>query len=245
MTKPAGWYRDDEAAGALRYWDGETWADQRAAEPPAAKKSRLDWMVFSGLSLAIVVIIGGVAAAVTLAMRMNLGEQTATAQATNADAPTPTTLPAASAPTATVVETTAPGGTGSEETQAAGPGQEVRDGQFAFVVGDIERVDAITHPEQPEYHKEAQGEFVIVHVNVTNLGATPQPFYASFSKLSDGSTVYESDYEAWLYLGNTLTSLTPGATLETVLVFDVPKGTELQSVELHDSPSSRGATVGL
>jgi hypothetical protein len=29
------------------------------------------------------------------------------------------------------------------------------------------------------------------------------------------------------------------------VVFDVPNGTDVESIELHDKPSSRGVTVGL
>jgi hypothetical protein len=220
-----------------------SWADHTAAaaaEAPANKKSRLDWMVLVGFGAAIVVIIGAVVAAVILAMRMDLGEPTVSAQTTSAEA---------SAPTATletpVIETTVVEDTGAEETQAAGPGEEVRDGNFAFVVGDVHSVEAVAHPDDPAVQKDAQGEFVIVEMTVTNVSAEPQPFYVSFSTLSDGSTVYKSDDEAWLYLGHAVADLSPGASLETSVVFDVPVGTRVESIELHDSPSSKGVTVGL
>ena len=243
MSTPAGWYRDDDT-GALRYWNGESWADHStpatAAEAPAIKKSRLDWMVLVGLGAAVVVIIGAVVVGVILAMRMDLGEPTVSAQTTSAEV---------SPPTATVetpvIETPAIEDTGAEETQAASPGEEVRDGNFAFVVGDVQTVDAVTHPDDPEVQKEAQGEYVIVQTTVTNVSAEPQPFYVSFSTLSDGTTVYKSDDEAWLYLGNTVADLSPGESLETSVVFDVPVGTRVESIELHDSPLSEGVTVGL
>jgi hypothetical protein len=67
----------------------------------------------------------------------------------------------------------------------------------------------------------------------------------SFNMLSDGSAVYKSDDEAWLLLGNTLADLKPGESIDTAVVFDVPIGTDVESIELHDKPSSRGVTVGL
>lgn len=239
VTKPAGWYRDPD--GALRYWNGDAGADHsapEAVEAPAAKKSRADWMVLIGLGAAVVVIIGVVVAAVILAMRMDLGEPTVAAQTTSASASAPSAAPE-------VVGTTVIGDEGPTETQAGWPGLEVRDGNFAFVVGDVERVDAVAAPENPEVQKQAQGEFVIVHITVTNVSAEPQPFYVSFSTLSDGATVYKSDDEAWLYLGNTVTDVVPGESLETAVVFDVPAGTDVESIQLHDSPSSPGVTVGL
>jgi hypothetical protein len=36
-----------------------------------------------------------------------------------------------------------------------------------------------------------------------------------------------------------------GDSVDTVAVFDVPKGTDVESIELHDGPFSEGVTVGL
>lgn len=239
VTRPAGWYRDDD--GALRYWNGDAGADHstpEAIEAPTPKKTRADWMVLIGLGAAVFLIIGVVVAAVLLAMRMDLGEPAVSAQTTSTNAAAPPAVPE-------VLDTTAIEDEGPTETQAGWPGLQVRDGNFAFVVGDVERVDAVAAPDNPQIQKAAQGEFVIVHMTVTNVSAEPQPFYVSFSTLSDGTTVYKSDDEAWLYLGNTVTDVVPGESLETAVVFDVPAGTDVESIQLHDSPSSPGATVGL
>ena len=63
--------------------------------------------------------------------------------------------------------------------------------------------------------------------------------------ISDGSTVYQPDDEAWIYLGNTLVDLEPGDLLDTAVAFDVAKGTDVESIELHDAPFLDGVTVGL
>ena len=68
---------------------------------------------------------------------------------------------------------------------------------------------------------------------------------ASFNTLTDGSTIYQADDEAWVYLGNTLVDLNPGDSIETAVAFDVPKGTDVESIELHDGPFSDGVVVGL
>jgi hypothetical protein len=80
---------------------------------------------------------------------------------------------------------------------------------------------------------------------VTNVGAEPQALFASFHTLSDGSTTYRSDDQAWIYLGNTLADLYPGDSIDTAAVFDVPVGTVPESVELHGGPYSDGVTVEL
>jgi hypothetical protein len=50
---------------------------------------------------------------------------------------------------------------------------------------------------------------------------------------------------AWIYLGNTLADLNPGDSIDTAVVFDVPVGTDPESIERHDGPFSEGVTVGL
>ena len=131
------------------------------------------------------------------------------------------------------------------ENQAWSVGQPVRDGNFEFVVSGIERAPLVADPEFPDLQKTAAGEYVFVKMKVTNVGTEPQTFFASFNTLSDGTTDYQADDEAWIYLGNTLADLNPGDSIDTAVVFDVPVGTDPQSVELHDGPFSEGVTVGL
>jgi Domain of unknown function (DUF4352)/Protein of unknown function (DUF2510) len=240
MTTPAGWYPDPDGTGGQRYFNGESWTEHRVpgagapqmapfASTPTAKKSGQDPKVLIGIGAAVVVLIGVVVAAVILTMSTKTGEDSVTHK--------PAEASASSAP-----QTGDPDPT---ETQAAGVGEEVRDGNFEFVIAGIERVDAIADPDLPELRKAAQGEYVVVKMTVTNVGAQTQTFWASFNTLSDGSTVYQSDDEALVYLDNTMVDLNPGDSIETAVVFDVPKGTDVESIELHDGPFSDGVTVGL
>ncbi len=244
VTTPAGWYPDPDGTGGQRYFNGESWTEHRtpgAAAPqaasvaPSASKSGPDPKVLIGIGAAVVVLIGVIVTAVILTMNTKTGEDSVTHKPAEASA----SSEAASEPESATEE---PDPT---ETEAAGVGQEVRDGNFSFVIAGIERVDAVADPEFPEIQKTAEGEFVIVKMTVTNIGTEPQTFFASFNTLSDGSTVYQSDDEAWIYLGNTLADLNPGDSIDTAVVFDVPKGTDVESIELHDGPFSEGVTVGL
>ena len=239
MSRPAGWHRDSDGTGALRYWNGTSWADESPAdaEVPAAKRSGRELSLLIGLGAAVVVIIGVVVAGVIVAMRMDVGAPTVTAQATSAAG---TTI----SPDAAVIQTTA-ADVARADVPPAAIGQEVRDGDFSFVVTDVQRMDAVVNPEHPDIEKVAQGEFVVVQMTVTNVGAEPQTYSGSFNTLFDGSTVYKSDDEAWLYFGKLPPRLNPGDSVDTGVVFDVPKGTEVQSIELHDGPTSAGVTVGL
>jgi hypothetical protein len=247
MATPAGWYPDPEGHPGQRYWNGESWTDHRTPPPveapplesayPAAgspaKKSGIDPKVLIGLGAAVLVLIVVVVGAVIVTMRADIGEPTVTHKPpAEASAPASEPVSASEEPNPT-------------ETQAAGVGQEVRDGNFSFVITGVERVDSVVDPEFPDLQKAAQGEYVVVKMVVTNIGTEPQTFFASFNKLSDGSTIYESDDEAWIYLGNTLADLNPGDSVDTAVVFDVPKGTDVESIELHDGPFSDGVTVGL
>src|SRR4029077_4891704 len=228
MTTPAVLYLDPDGTGGQRYWNGESWTEHRAPAaveaPPGsthatpARKSGRDPKVLIGLGAAVVVLIAVLVTAVVLTLNTRVGEDSVThrpAEATASSTPDP---------------------------EAA---TEFRDGNFSFVITGVERVDADAHQEFPEIQKAAQGEYVIVKMTVTNVGNEPQTFFASFNTLSNGSTAYQSDDEAWIYLGNTLADLNPGDSVDTAVVFDVPRGTDVESIELHDGPFSDGVTVGL
>jgi hypothetical protein len=45
--------------------------------------------------------------------------------------------------------------------------------------------------------------------------------------------------------GNMVAEVAPGASIETEVVFDVPKGTDLESIWLRGGPLSDGVAVAL
>jgi hypothetical protein len=193
-------------------------------------------LLFVGLGVVIVGVIGAVVAGVILAMRMDVGTPTVTAQTTSAEA--------TAKPETTAIETTA-ADVAKADMPAAVLGEEVRDGDFSITVTGVQRADTVSSPEHPDVEKVAQGEFVLVQLTVTNVGAEPQTYAVSFNTLSDGATRYQSDDEAWLYLGNLPPTLNPGDSVDTVVVFDVPRGTEVRSIELHNGPAASGVMVVL
>ena len=234
MTTPAGWYPDPEGAGGQRFWNGDAWTDHRAPDAPPGVVGAThttsrgpDRRLLIGLAAAVVVvlIVGGVVAVVL--MKNDAGDITVTAR------------PEASSAEPSETEE------GPTEPQAAGTGDEVRDGNFAFVVNGVRTTDVVADPEFPELNATADGEYVIVDLSVTNVSAEQQTFIASFNTLSDGTTEFEVDEDAWLYVGNTVTDVGPGQTIETAVVFDVPKGTDLESIWLRGGPLSDGVAVGL
>ncbi len=128
-----------------------------------------------------------------------------------------------------------------------GVGTAVRDGKFEFVVTSVE-------PGTPEIGQaplttKAQGQFVVVNVSVSNIVNEPQSFSGSNAKAFDSQgREFTADSSAAIYLqdSNSLyTPINPGNSVTGKVVFDIPAGAQLTSIELKDSPFSGGVTVKL
>ena len=121
---------------------------------------------------------------------------------------------------------------------------EVRSGNFAYVVHRVEVTDVLADPEFPERNVTAEGRFVVVKMKVTNVTGARQTFHSSFNTVSDGSTEYGVDEATWPYVGEAK-DVAPGSSTDVAVVFDVPKGADLQSIVLRDGPQSEGVSVPL
>lgn len=140
------------------------------------------------------------------------------------------------------------GDTSSDPAQAVGLNQAVRDGKFEFTVTsmDCSKNTLGTAPITTQ----ATGVFCLVSVSVANIGDEAQTLDATSQVAHDAQgREYSTDIEAAFYLDNggdaLFNQLNPGASVDGVLVFDVPAGTQLTSLELHDSMLSGGVTVNL
>lgn len=122
---------------------------------------------------------------------------------------------------------------------------EVRVGDFAYVVHRVEVTDVLADPEFPERNATAAGRFVVVKLTVTNVSTARRTFRSEFSTVSDGTTEYRVDEATWLYVGEVAKAVDPGRSTDVAIVFDVPKGVELQSIVLRDGPSAEGVAVPL
>jgi hypothetical protein len=246
VTTPAGWYADPDGSGGQRYFDGQTWTEHTspAAEAPhrdssiaAPQKSRPSRKVIVAIvaAAAVVGVVG--VTAVVMTLKTDVGDASVTKPSD------------ASSQTSVAAQPETEPGDGVEaptrQNQASSVGQAVRDGNFEFVVTGVDRAPVVADPDFADLQKAAAGEYLLVNMRVTNVSAEPQTFFASFNTLSDGTTEFNSDDEAWIYLGNTLADLNPGDSIDTAVVFDVPVGTDPESIELHDGPFSDGVVVGL
>ncbi|WP_245717918.1 DUF4352 domain-containing protein [Nocardia miyunensis] len=129
---------------------------------------------------------------------------------------------------------------------AAAAGTQVRDGKFAFTVT---RIDPPTKSVGTnEFTKrDAQGEYILVHVDISNTGTQPQTYFADNQKMIDNQgKVYSDDSTAEVNLNpNLATTINPGNHISAILAYDVPEGTTPGIMEFHDSAFSGGAKVAL
>lgn len=124
----------------------------------------------------------------------------------------------------------------------------VRDGQFEFTVTGV----SCGHESVGEqwWKHDAQGEFCIVEMTVRNIGTDARRFADGSQKAKgpEGNT-YAADTGAGVVVngnGNAVWNVVnPGNAIDAKIVYDVPPGGTLASLELHDSPFSGGVTVAV
>ncbi|BAL91248.1 hypothetical protein AMIS_60280 [Actinoplanes missouriensis 431] len=135
-----------------------------------------------------------------------------------------------------------------EEKKAAGIGDAVRDGKFEFTVSKMKC--GVENVGSDLLGQKAQGEYCLIDIKVKNIGKEAQTFTDSAQKAFDAKEVeYSVDSSAAIYANGEsqllLSEINPGNSAKGKLVFDVPAGTKLTSLELHDSVFSGGVTVTL
>jgi hypothetical protein len=92
---------------------------------------------------------------------------------------------------------------------------------------------------------DAQGEFVVLTVDVTNHGKTAQLLDSSNQKLLATGKTYDADGNVFADSKAFLNNINPGNRVTASIAFDVPKGTRPTQVVLHDSAFSNGVRVTL
>lgn len=143
---------------------------------------------------------------------------------------------------------TAVGGAAEGQPAAAGIGTKVRDATFEFVVTGVERPGK-TFPGKSHTTLTAQGEFVIVRVDVTNIGDDARRLDCQCQYLLNDrgqaispSTAILSTTDALKYVQ----LIEPASTvIGAPVVFDVARGTKIVNIELHGSSTSPGVQVRL
>ncbi len=136
----------------------------------------------------------------------------------------------------------------TKKDETPGLNQPVRDGKFEFTVTGVKcgvgRVGSSLVGQQ------AQGQFCLISLTIKNIGGEAQTFADSVQKAYNAEkTEYSVDSSAALYANGEnqvlFTEINPGNTVKGKLVFDIPKGTKLTKLDLHDSIFSGGVKVAL
>lgn len=207
-----------------------------AAPPPATKKTptKLILAIVGGF---LVLCCGGVA----IAAAMGAGDEPA---AVNTD-PAPPAPAATKAAPGTKTAAPAPAKAAPE---GPGLGDPVRDGKFEFTVAGVKCGAAKVGNQFA--NETAQGMFCLVDVTVKNIGQEAQTFSGASQKAFDATgTQFSNDTGAEIYANEGastfLEEINPGNQVKGKLVFDVPKGTKLTALELHDSMFSGGVRLNL
>ncbi|MBM2621061.1 DUF4352 domain-containing protein [Actinoplanes sp. LDG1-06] len=150
----------------------------------------------------------------------------------------------------TSVAPKAAGTTAPKKTAPKTPGIGVpaKDGDFQFTVTGVKC--GVAKVGNQYFGEKAQGQFCLVSVQVKNIGKEAQTLIDSVQKAFDAQgTEYSVDSGAAIYANGDqqvfFEDVNPGNTVRGKLVFDVPKGTKLTTVELHDSLFSGGVKVAL
>lgn len=129
-----------------------------------------------------------------------------------------------------------------------GIGREYRDGKFAFKVTRVKK--GVKRVGNEYFGDTAQGQFVIIYVTVKNIGDKSRTFTDVNQTLIDTKgRKFEADPEAATWTSQESKSffeqINPGNSVRGTLIYDVPRGTRLKAIELHDSMFSGGVTVPL
>ncbi|SUD48863.1 Telomeric repeat-binding factor 2 [Nocardia otitidiscaviarum] len=148
--------------------------------------------------------------------------------------PSPSEQPAAPTPAAPPKNDVAPAGSA------------VRDGQFEFVITNVEQ--GTTRVGGGFWGEEAKGEFVLVSVDISNVGKRAQTYFGSNQVLiDDQNREFEASFSANAALNDygSHEDLNPGHKVSVVIAFDVPVGVVPVAIEFHGSMFSGGAKVAV
>ncbi|HWS33463.1 MAG TPA: DUF4352 domain-containing protein [Actinoplanes sp.] len=201
--------------------------------PVPSKKRKWPWIAGGAVALTLIGCIGAIGS----------GDDSGSigaAASTAADA----AAEAGAAP----AKTTAKPATEKAADKTPGIGDAVRDGKFQFTVGKVKC--GVGKVGSSYLNTKAQGQFCLIDVTVENIGKQAQAFLDSVQKAYDAKEVeYSVDSSAAIYANDDqqvlFEEINPGNSVKGRLVFDIPKGTELTALELHDSMFSGGVTVSL
>ena len=211
------------------YWDGSGWAAPQA--PVATKKNSSGGKV--------ILIVAGIFVLLFAIGKCGSSDDktSSSSSSSSTTASRPFAAPSASASAAPAEPAT---------PTAAPAGSPVRDGKFEFRVLGMTRAAQAGDPSNPYMTVDAQGEFIILTLSVTNIGNEAQSYFGTNQKLVDtAGREYEANSAADMWANEGTGDINPGNSIQVKAAFDVPPGTQPAELEVHDSMFSGGAKVRL
>jgi hypothetical protein len=203
-------------------------------EPPAPDDRR-KLLIWFGSACAVLLAVLVLVIIYGLFLHKDPGLRVSTSPGSMSESATPTTATKSKSSTESTSES---------PTTASGSGAQASDGGLTFAITGTETASSVKYQDAPVV-KNAQGEFIVVHMTVLNSGDAQGTFLATLQKLNAGGTTYSIDDEATAYLNGTWADLTPGDTADLAIAFDVPPGTTPESLEVHGAAMSTGVEVPL
>lgn len=197
---------------------------------PAGKNKATTYLIAIG-ALAAVILVG------VLVWAFVINKPDTESEATGADE-TSETVGETTAATDSVAPDTAEG------DPATATGQAV-DGDVTITSNGVDIVPTVSPPDNELLTKAAAGEFVVVHLTLTNNGPAPATFLADQQILTAGGQTFTPETEATLYLNGISAVLEPGVPVDISFAFDVPPGTPPESLEVHGDLGTPGAALPL
>jgi hypothetical protein len=247
MTTPntPGWYPDPQGSGTQRFWDGEQWSGPSTSEspaPPAPAAFEYAAPADDGRAKLIrnycIAVAAGLALLVTVALWGTFHTPTPVKMGSPSGGITEETVDIGESidPSSESIEDSA-----DAPIAADGP----VDANLQFFIDTIESTSTVTSPTNEYLTKDAQGEFIVVYLLVTNIGSEPAYYMANLQRLYVGTDAYPADPEASYYLGSSYEEIPPGGEVESALVFDVPVGSVPDALEVHGDAITEGTVVPL
>ncbi len=139
-------------------------------------------------------------------------------------------------------------GGSSDDAETTGIGSSASDGEFTFTVNSFKCGEQSLGNNQFTRTK-AQGEFCIAKVTVENTGKVSQLMDGSNQYLFIGDKKYSADSDAIFADKRAeaffVEEINPGLSVDGIIVWDVPKGSQPDRLMLHDSLFSGGVEVNL
>lgn len=203
--------------------------------PPAVPKKKPIYKRWWFLAVLVLVVLGGIVNA--------LGDDEEAAAPAEQGQSTPATDAAPSEG-----QTDGQAETGPEESAPAraGIGDPVVSGDLQLVVENVD--DPVAEIGSEYFNTAAQGEFVVMTIAVTNVGDEPKFFMDSSLTLLAGGKTFNPDSSAPMYLEDRailFDEINPGNTLKGAVVFDLPVGTSLETLEFEGGLFDKAVSVAL